>query len=235
MIIYIIRHADPDYEHDSITEYGHEQARALAPRMVKEKLDHIYTSPMGRAQVTASYTAEATGLKPTIEDWMAELNCRVTVEPWGSVAAWDVPSELTRAAKEYVDPYPWALGHWWDGTTIQKQLDHVAISSDKFLADHGYVREGERYRATSGMSRERVAIFCHNGSGLALLSHLLEIPPVLIWSNFWMSPTSVTTVLMEHRSEEWAVPRALAVNDTSHLYAAGLPLQPHGSYALNWP
>ena len=51
------------------------------------------------------------------------------------------------------------------------------------------------------------------------------------WNSFWLAPTSVTTVLFDQRSPEWAVPRCLAVGDTSHLHKAGLPILPRGIIA----
>jgi len=44
----------------------------------------------------------------------------------------------------------------------------------------------------------------------------------------------VTTVLMERRSDDWAVPRCVAMGDVSHLYAAGLEVSPRGILATNW-
>jgi hypothetical protein len=41
----------------------------------------------------------------------------------------------------------------------------------------------------------------------------------------------VTTVLFDERSPEWAVPRCIGFCDVSHLYAAGLPVQPRGILA----
>ncbi len=52
-----------------------------------------------------------------------------------------------------------------------------------------------------------------------------------MWAGFWHAPTAVTTILFDERSEKWAVPRALCVGDTSHLYAAGLPVRPRGIIA----
>jgi formamidopyrimidine-DNA glycosylase len=36
MRILIIRHGDPDYEHDTLTEKGHREAKLLAEKLVKE-------------------------------------------------------------------------------------------------------------------------------------------------------------------------------------------------------
>lgn len=43
-----------------------------------------------------------------------------------------------------------------------------------------------------------------------------------VWSSFYLAPSSVTTVLFDERSQDKAVPRAIAVGETGHLYAAGL-------------
>lgn len=77
-------------------------------------------------------------------------------------------------------------------------------------------------------NRAKIAVFCHGGLGLTWLAHLLEIPLPLVWSGFWLPPSSVTTVLFDERSPQWAVPRVVGLGDVSHLYEAGLPVQPSG-------
>ena len=50
MRLYIIRHADPDYENDTITPAGHLEAQALSVRLKGEGINKIFCSPAGRAQ-----------------------------------------------------------------------------------------------------------------------------------------------------------------------------------------
>ena len=57
MKIYLIRHGDPDYENDTITPQGHKEARALVAYLKNEGIGRIFSSPRGRAQDTAAYTA----------------------------------------------------------------------------------------------------------------------------------------------------------------------------------
>ena len=59
MKLMIIRHGDPDYELDSLTEKGRREAGLLAKRLVNEQIDHYYLSPLGRALATAEYTLKA--------------------------------------------------------------------------------------------------------------------------------------------------------------------------------
>jgi hypothetical protein len=74
-------------------------------------------------------------------------------------------------------------------------------------------------------------VFCHGGFGLTWLAHLLALPLPLVWSGFWLPPSSVTTMLFDERSPEWAVPRCIGLGDVSHLYAAGLQVQARGIMA----
>ena len=45
MRIILIRHGDPNYEKDCLTELGHKQASAAAQRLLSEGIDEIYSSP----------------------------------------------------------------------------------------------------------------------------------------------------------------------------------------------
>lgn len=70
--LYIIRHGDPDYATDSLTELGRREAELLSLRMKSVSPDLIFTSPLGRARETAAYTCRALGIEPQVENWMAE-------------------------------------------------------------------------------------------------------------------------------------------------------------------
>ena len=56
MKILFVRHADPDYDIDSLTETGWKEAEALSDRLVKLDVKKFYCSPLGRAKDTASLT-----------------------------------------------------------------------------------------------------------------------------------------------------------------------------------
>jgi probable phosphoglycerate mutase len=235
MRLYIIRHADPDYDNNTITPYGHEEAKALAARLANEGLTRIYTSPLGRAIDTARYTAEATGLEPMVAEWTREIPIPLVEQgPYGTLAVWDVPGEVIRAYPDAVRthagmgelPY---IGH----TPLVELAQGIHDAGDAFLSENGYRREEGRYRCVAP-NYERIALFCHGGFGLAWLSHLLDIPLGLMMSGFWLAPSSVSLVFLEQRSEEWAVPRCIYVGDTGHLQVAGLPIRPRGIMAMNW-
>ena len=72
MILYIIRHADPDYENNTITPFGWEEAHALADWLKDMPIDKIYTSPLGRAIDTAAPTCKIKGIESTVLPWTFE-------------------------------------------------------------------------------------------------------------------------------------------------------------------
>ena len=45
MLLFYIRHGDPIYNPDSLTPLGHEQAKALAKRLLLCHVDKVYSSP----------------------------------------------------------------------------------------------------------------------------------------------------------------------------------------------
>lgn len=232
MRLHIIRHADPDYENNTLTPAGHLEAQALARRLATRGLDRLYTSPLPRARLTAGYAANLLKLDVEVLEWTAEPYLHFELEPWGRAAAWDLPGEIIRGGDALPTHADWHTLAPLADPAIRETFERVRRDSDAFLEALGYRREGGRYRIVRG-HRERVAVVCHNGTALFWLAHLLEVPLTLFWSGFWMAPSSVTTVLFDERSREWAVPRCLHFGDVSHLYEARLPVQPRGILANN--
>lgn len=91
---------------------------------------------------------------------------------------------------------------------------------EKFLAEHGYVRENGYFKVTKA-NNDTIVFFCHYGLTIVLLSYLLQVSPMILWHGFSAAPTSVTTVYTEEREKGYASFRINAYGDISHLYAAG--------------
>lgn len=183
MRLYIIRHAAPDYKNHTITPDGHLEAAALSKRMKTLGLDKIFSSPMGRAQDTAKYTAKLMDLKLETEDWTQELTnvFLEESEEWNSLNAWDLPAEAL------FDGKPSAASSEWDKLPVLKDLNlkekfaKLGKDSDLFIKKLGYVREGGKYRCVQP-NEEKVAVFCHGGFGITWIAHLLNIPLRIMWS-----------------------------------------------------
>ncbi len=74
MRLIFIRHVDPDYEHDDLTEKGAREAALVAPRLAKiRNIKEIYISPFGRAQSTARPTLALLGREGITLPWLREF------------------------------------------------------------------------------------------------------------------------------------------------------------------
>ena len=83
MKLIFIRHGDPDYEKDSLTEKGWREAEILSERVAKWDIKQIYCSPMGRAQDTCSVSLKKTGREAITYDWLQEFYYRIWDEKEG--------------------------------------------------------------------------------------------------------------------------------------------------------
>jgi len=226
MKIYLIRHADPDYAHDTITPRGHLEAQALARRMFFLNPDRIYSSPMGRAIRTMQYTAELLKKSHSFERWTAEIHdFYAELEDGKKVVVWDLPGPLFRAKAPVPTQDNWHEIDFLSRPFLRQRFTELCDHSDEFMRRHGYQREGTRYRIIES-NRDSIALFCHGGFSVCWLAHLLEIPLPLMISGFGFPPTGVTTIEMDERGDGWAVPRCAGVADVSHLYEARLLAPP---------
>lgn len=229
MLLYIIRHGDPIYDPDSLTEKGKQQAQALARRLSVHGLDELYASPLIRARQTAQPTCDLLGIEAKIEEWTSENLAWADLsgpfrEDGSHCWAFHVPSV------RYKTPEMLALGErWYEAepfcrTNAKAGYERIQRESDDFLARLGYHREGLLYRAERP-NEKRVAVFCHQGFGTTWLSHLLMVSPPLFWASFDMNHSSVTILHFGEPTEGLVAPKCIALSDTSHLYADRLPLQ----------
>jgi probable phosphoglycerate mutase len=224
--VYLIRHADPDYERDSLTEQGFQEAAALAERLHSLHVTRLHTSIAKRAILTGEPFAKRHPEVPIQRHaWLLEP-AHLTVEQDGRrYSLWDTYGEKIRAGDTPPTQATWRQSPPFDAPSVRDMWDDFRRAADDFLAAHGLVRQGGRYRVTRAPPG-RVAVICHNGTILLLLAHLLDLPVSLVFCGFYSWPASVTTLYFEQHSDTWAVPRLLHVADVSHLAAAGLEPQP---------
>ena len=221
MKLLIVRHGEPDYSIDSLTSTGWEEAKILAQRLSKLDVNAFYCSPLGRAKDTASFTLQALNREAEILPWLREFPPQILKpnlrEP---DITWDwLPADWV-GDPAYYQMDGWANTPIMAAGGVAEQYNYVATELDKLLARHGYVREKNLYRAVAA-NTDTIVLFCHFGLECVLLSHILNIPPMLLWHGTCAAPTSVTVLNTEERQEGIAYFRMSAFGDTSHLYAAG--------------
>lgn len=221
MRILIIRHGDPDYEHDSLTPKGWREAELLSDRICKMDIKAFYVSPLGRAKDTASCTLKKLGRTATEYPWLREFAPTI-MRPDVSdrrMIAWDwLPEDWTKEENFYRRDL-WMQHPALIEGKVPEEYSWITDSLDKLLAEHGYVRESNIYRVERA-NRDTIAFFCHFGLECVLLSHLLGISPMLLWHHTAAAPTSVTTLYTEERREGTAIFRMSSFGDISHLYTA---------------
>ena len=83
MKLLIIRHGDPDYSIDSLTEKGHREAELLSTRIAPMDIAAYYVSPLGRAQATVEYTLKKCGRTAETLDWLHEFDRNLIIGPDG--------------------------------------------------------------------------------------------------------------------------------------------------------
>ena len=223
MRILIIRHGDPDYKNDTLTEKGKREAQLLAKRLKKEKIDRLYTSPLGRAKDTCAYTAKALGKENevVVKDWLCEFGIKLVL-PSGRERGipWDMLSDEWINEPKMYDYQAWHQQDLYRTVGMESKYKQVCEGLDSVLAESGYIRDGNVYRTQKG-NTDTIALFCHFGLEMVLLSHLCGISPIPLWHHFVALPTSVTTLYTEERREGVAVFRCCGFGDTGHLFAGG--------------
>lgn len=220
MKLLIIRHADPNYAIDSLTETGWKEAGLLADRLCKLDINAFYVSPLGRARDTLSLTLQRLGRTAEVKDWLREFPAVVQKPGEPDSIAWDwLPADWTVEPRFY-DKDQWLDVSVFRDAGVPELYKQVCEGLDALLAGHGYVRSGNYYRVEN-RNEDTIALVCHFGLESVILSRLLNVSPMVLWHGTCAAPTSVTTLTTEERREGIALFRMNAFGDTSHLYAAG--------------
>ncbi|MBQ1279362.1 MAG: histidine phosphatase family protein [Clostridia bacterium] len=223
MKILIIRHGDPDYANDTVTEKGAVEAEALSNRLKKLDIKQFYCSPLGRAQDTAKPTLQKMGRTAITFDWLREFNGYVFDEksdkeriPWDFMPSFWTKDERFYHKKDWLNTDIMQTG------SLREKYINVCENLDRLIAEYGYVHEGNIYRVEKE-NRDTIVFFCHFGVECVLLSHMLGISPMALWHGFVALPSSVTTLITEEREQGIAYFRCNGFGDISHLYAADEP------------
>lgn len=224
MKLLIVRHGDPDYSIDSLTEKGWREARLLSDRLVREQPVICCLSPLGRARDTASCTLDRVSWPVAECEWLREFQPRIQRPdvPDRLSISWDwLPQDWT-AEERFFHREHWLEPDVFQNSSVPEEYRWIAGELDALLERHGYRREGLYYRPVRA-NNDTLVFFCHFGVECVLLSHLLNVSPMVLWHGTCAAPSSVTTVVTEERRKGIASWRMSSFGDTSHLYAGMEP------------
>lgn len=232
MKIYIIRHGDPDYEKDSLTEKGFREAEYLSQKIVKTKIDDFYCSPLGRAQATAKPSMEKLHRTYEVLPWLREFAGYVVSPHTGEHRlCWDfAPSDWADEEKHYLPDKCFDTPLMHSGN-VAEIYEESRQGLDALLKKYGIVREGRHFISTQPEKEDcSIALFCHCIMGLTIVSHLTGVAPVVLWHNFFLPTSSVSTIVTEKDQYGKIHFRCAQLGDTSHLYINNEPISEAGLY-----
>ena len=225
MIFYYVRHGDPIYVPDSLTEYGREQAKALAKRFKLYGLDEIYSSPSIRALQTAQPTCDILNKEPNLLDWTNESLAwqDFTIEREGKrgwffhnneyIDKWHTKSIL--ATDKYCQ-------NELEENSLRRGMERINQKSDEFFLKLGFEHDRVKgfYRIVKS-NQKRIALFAHEAFGYAFLSSVLDIPYPLVCTRFGIGHSGVTVIYFDEKNDV-VFPKVLQHSNDSHLYKEGI-------------
>lgn len=223
MKIYIIRHGIPNYETDSLTSDGLNQAIKLGEKFKNIPIDALYISTQGRARETAKplekyhpnatinyvdWAREDTGAKYYGTKENNEFQWYFMLPKWVNLFR---SNELSIHGNNWIDHPEIAKTGMPQGFKIMSE------SVDAFMLELGYEHDriNHTYKKIKANGPENIVIVAHGGFAFSFISNLLDIPyPEFVTTHCVMDCTAVTLL------EIWdniPSPVIIKYNDTSHL------------------
>ncbi len=227
MLFFYVRHGDPIYSPDGLTELGHQQAEALVSRMEICNPDRIFASSSNRAIQTAEPTAKKLNKEIEILDWCHEKYAikDFWAESKSGNSFWCFG--LSEYRRLFNSSEVRSLGREWYNhsafaeTNFKVGQERIQKEADNFFATLGYrhVPEEGGYIAERP-NDERIALFAHQGFGMIFMSCLLDIPYPIYSTHFDMTHTGVTAI--EFEGDGFVVPKVMQLSNDSHIFKADM-------------
>lgn len=217
MKLILVRHGEPDYDADCLTELGKKQAKAAAERLKGENIDEIYASPLGRARETASYLAGELGKPIHICDFMREIWWCAKNEgeeiPFNG-HPWMISRQIAADGGDLLD-VKWADGKYFNKSIVGERVRNVQTGIDAFLEELGF-RHEYPYFSCVKPNGKTIALFSHAGSSTAALAHILNLPFPYLCVTYDPLFTAITVLEFDESGKKF-LPRVLLMNDSRHI------------------
>ena len=228
MKILIIRHAEPDYENNTLTKKGFVEAEYLSDKLKHSNITHIYSSPLNRAYLTAKPTAHKINKEIKIYDWLTEFQGKICLDDKNRIP-WNIMPRIWQKEKDAFNINTFHQSPLYSSVDMPEKYFYVVKEFDKLLEKHGAKRDNLIYKGKN--TNDTIAIFCHFALGMVLASHLTGISPILLWQTMFLPTSSVTEFVTEERVAGEFVFKCKQMGDTSHLYIKGEPVSNSGLFA----
>lgn len=219
MRIIFIRHGEPDYERDCLTEIGREQAKAVAERLCNEEIDELWASPLGRAMETAREISDKINMPIKTLDFMQEVD-------WGSTDGkplyadghpWEIADEMARQGIN-LNQTNWKESSFFKTNEVTACVEKIDIEIDKWLDELGYKREGYYYYHKVQEEKHRtIVLVSHGGSSAAAMGHILNIPFPLMCALLHIEFTGINIIRFDRKKGPGTLPCIELGNDGKHV------------------
>lgn len=218
MRLILIRHGDPDYKNDCLTELGKKQAAAVAQRLKDENIDVIYASTVGRATETATYTAELLNKKIIPLEFIREIDCDSVAGDENAPYRGSIDKITDSAVRDNVNVF---VEHWqelecYKHTNAPKSYPQVSAGIDEFLEKLGFTHK-DRYFLCTRENTDTVAVFCHGNSSRAAISRIFGIPFSVLCGCYQPRCTTVSVFEFESAPGKLILPKIGIINDSRHI------------------
>ena len=234
MLFFYIRHGDPIYNPDSLTPLGERQAEAVGKLLRSLRINEIYASTSNRARLTAQPLCEIAKKEMTLLDFANEGHAWQELTCYSKARGLHTWLFFAPEMKElFHDPEFIALGNEWykhpvfkteefSGKDYGAGIARIQQGSDALFESLGYKRVSDGKYEVINHNDKRVALFAHQGFGLAFLSCVVGIPYPMFSTHFDITTTGVTVIEFEETGG-YAYPRILTLSSSAHLYKEDLP------------
>lgn len=234
MRILLIRHGEPDYATDSLTQKGRREAELLARRMRSYHLRDIYVSPLGRARETAQCTLDILHREAEVLPWLAEFRGSYMDHAAGHRRIpWDFMPRFWHADPGLFDPETWCDVPLFAEGNVREIWEETVQGVDALMARYGFRKDGPVWKA-EGNFRDTIALFCHFGISMAVLAYLQHLSPVPLWQCNLTLTSSLSEIVTEERVSGEVFFRTVRLGDISHLEAAGERRSTAGLFPEVW-
>jgi len=226
MIFIYIRHGEPIYNPDSLTELGKVQAEDIAEYLSHKTIHQIFSSTSNRAIETALPTARRFNKEITYLDFANEHHV------WKNLTTdtedgkrWLFQSKEMKElfhTQTIID-----LGMKWynhlefENTSFKFEIHRIQSESDQFFTSLGYQHLGNGKYKVLNDNDDCNVMFAHQGFGLAFLSLLLSIPYPHFCTHFDLGHAEITTIEFKNEGG-YSYPKVLSLSNNKHLQRAML-------------
>ena len=154
MRLIFVRHGDPDYVNDNLTEKGKKEVELLTKRICNWKnITEFYTSPLGRAKATGAPSLEKLGRTATEYKWLQEFYYHTTYPEniadkslaGKDTMCWDLKPDYFYSDPSFFDKEKWADSDFMKGGNIKAKYKEVCDGIDSILEKYGYIRNDKGF------------------------------------------------------------------------------------------